>query len=73
MAEGREGKTELYRRTAVIDSTGQFTDGFTITIKLCSRGKLYSWDWICARYEIPRILRVSEEVGDGVEGDDRLW
>lgn len=27
---------------SVIDSTGQFTDGFTITIKLCSRGKLYS-------------------------------
>lgn len=27
---------------AVIDSVGQFTDGFTITIKLCSRGKLYS-------------------------------
>lgn len=28
--------------SAVIDSVGQFTDGFTITIKLCSRGKLYS-------------------------------
>jgi len=38
----RESRTELYRRTAVIDSAGQFTDGFTITIKLCSRGKLYS-------------------------------
>lgn len=28
--------------TAIIDSVGQFTDGFTITIKLCSSGKLYS-------------------------------
>jgi len=37
-----EGEGRGCTRAAVIDSAGQFTDGFTITIKLCPRGKLYS-------------------------------
>lgn len=38
----RENRRRSCTATSVIDSASQFTDGFTITIKLCSRGKLYS-------------------------------